>query len=164
MSLIWRGNNQVVQWGLDLGYRNSYWSISHAQLKRCPSTQRRENQREKTRHQKLFPPVIIHLTPCSRLYKARPGNGGVRALWRSDGLPLRSPASGIPGRGERKPAARSNQRKRKQARKNLNLSLDSQTAHVSCFGRKGVISRRPWRLCRFSSRSPICHRNCHRTG
>jgi hypothetical protein len=30
--LIWRGNDQAVQSGSDLGYRNSRWSIIHARM------------------------------------------------------------------------------------------------------------------------------------
>jgi hypothetical protein len=70
VSLIWRGNNQVLQSGSDLGYRNSHGSISHTQLNRCSSTQWRENQREKTRQPKAFPardhPVCCRARDCPR--------------------------------------------------------------------------------------------------
>jgi len=32
MRLIWRGNDQVVQSGSDLGCRNSHWSLTHARV------------------------------------------------------------------------------------------------------------------------------------
>jgi hypothetical protein len=40
VRLIWRGKNQVVEAGSDLGYRNSYWRIIHARLNSipCPET------------------------------------------------------------------------------------------------------------------------------
>ena len=62
------------------------------------------------------------MPPNSRLVKARPGNDGMRACMAEQRRPgswclCRSPASGILGRGERKPAARSNKRKHKQEKK-----------------------------------------------
>ena len=36
VRLIWRGNDQAVQSGSDLGYRNSRWSIIHARINLIP--------------------------------------------------------------------------------------------------------------------------------
>src|ERR1700722_1629295 len=55
VSLIWRGHNQVMQSGSDLGYRNSYWEYFSCTAEALPLDPVERKSREKTRQPKAFP-------------------------------------------------------------------------------------------------------------